>query len=67
MKATRRKYSREFKIEAVRMITERGLSVVQVADDLGIDRSLLDRWQRQLAGDPEHAYPGKGHLKPLEE
>jgi transposase len=67
MKATRRKYSREFKIEAVRMITERGLPVIQVARDLGIDRSLLDRWQRQLAADPEHAFPGKGQLKPMEE
>jgi len=67
MKATRRKYSQEFKIEAVRMITERGMSVLQVARDLGIDRSLLDRWQRRLAADPEHAFPGKGRLKPLEE
>ena len=67
MKETRRKYSREFKIEAVRMVTERGLPVLQVARDLGIDRSLLDRWQRQLAADPKHAFPGKGQLKPLEE
>ena len=39
MAATRRKYSREFKVEAVRMITEKGLPVTQVARDLGIDLS----------------------------
>ena len=67
MKTTRRKHSREFKIEAIRMIAEQGLTISQAARDLGIDRSLLAKWKRELESDPEHAFPGKGRLKPMEE
>jgi transposase len=67
MGGTRRRHSAEFKIEAVRMVTEQGLSVTQVARDLGIERSLLTKWKRELTSDPEHAFPGKGRLKPMEE
>jgi transposase len=49
------------------MMTEKGLPVSRVAEDLGIDRSLLDRWKRELTADPDHAFPGKGRLKPVEE
>jgi len=38
MKAKRRKYTREFKQEAVRMVTEQGLPMTQVAKDLGVYR-----------------------------
>jgi len=67
MRAVRRRHTREFKIQAVALVTERGLSVAQAARDLGIDRSLLTKWKLELSGDPEHAFPGKGRLKPLEE
>ena len=67
MGATRRRHSAEFKVEAVRMVTDKGLSVTQVARDLGIERSLLTKWKRELTEDPDHAFPGKGRLKPMEE
>ena len=67
MGAVRRRHTREFKIEAVRLVTEKGLGVAQVARDLGIDRSLLTKWKLELGADPAHAFPGKGRLKPLEE
>jgi len=67
MGAARRKHTREFKVEAVRMVTEKGLSVSQVARDLGVDRSLLTKWKRELAADPDEAFPGKGRLKATEE
>ncbi len=67
MGTTRRRHSAEFKVEAVRMVTEKGLSVARVARDLGIDRSLLTKWKRELTADPDHAFPGKGRLKPMEE
>ena len=67
MGTTRRRHSAEFKVEAVRMVTEKGLSVAQVARDLGIERSLLTKWRRDLTADPDHAFPGKGRLKPMEE
>src|ERR1700688_4004889 len=60
----RRKFSREFKLEAVRLIKERGVSYVQAAEDLGVHQSQLRSWVKAFAGDPEHAFPGRGQMKP---
>jgi transposase len=59
-----RQYTREFKFEALKLVTEGGLSVAQTARDLGVSQSVLHRWKRQLPSDPVHAFPGIGHLKP---
>ena len=67
MKSSRRMHSREFKIEAGRLVTQKGLSVSQAARDLGIHPTLLGRWKKQLAADGQHAFPGKGHLQPMQE
>jgi transposase len=63
----RRAFSREFKLEAVRLVTEGGLSLSQAARDLGIAESVLGRWRRQLTEDPMEAFPGKGHLRSQDE
>ena len=63
MARTRRKFSKEFKIEAVKLVTEGGMSITQVARDLDIGRNLLARWKRQLEEDTD-AFPGKGHQSP---
>lgn len=63
----RRSYSREFKLEAVGLVTEGGLSVAQAARDLGIPESALWRWKKQYEEDPEQAFPGKGRLRPEDE
>jgi len=44
----RRTFTQEFKAEAVRLVTEEGHPVSQVAQDLGIHASLLRRWHRKL-------------------
>ncbi len=67
MGAVRRKHTVEFKFEAVRLVTERGVSVARAARDLGIDRGLLAKWKRELAGKGAAAFPGKGRLRPLED
>ena len=51
----RRKFTREFKLEAVRLITSL---------DLGVHQSQLRGWVKALAGDPQHAFPGQGQMKP---
>ncbi len=61
---TRRSYTREFKLEAVRLISERGLSVSQAARDLDIHENVLRKWVRQYRDDPAHAFPGAGQMKP---
>ncbi len=63
----RRSYSREFKLEAVSLIFEGGLSISQAARDLGIDKTVLGRWKKQFEDNSEHAFPGKGKLKPENE
>jgi len=68
MRRVRRTYTREFKIEAVRLIQQGGHSLTQVARDLDVDRKLLKRWAEQLEQEGEvQAFPGKGHLRPQDE
>jgi transposase len=60
----RRKFTREFKLEAVKLITERGVKVVQASQDLGVHPTQLRQWVKELAGDPQHSFPGHGQMKP---
>ena len=60
----RRKFTREFKLEAVRLIRERGVSYVQASQDLRVHVSQLRDWVKKFADDPEHAFPGHGQMKP---
>lgn len=60
----RRIHSREFKLEAVRLIRERGVSAAQAARDLGVHENLLRQWAKDFAADPQHAFPGQGQMKP---
>jgi transposase len=50
MKRTRRAFTREFKLETVRLLTEGGKSVEEVSDELAIDAGVLRRWLREFAG-----------------
>ena len=60
MRVERKQYSAEFKREAVRLVTDKGLSLAQAARDLGINNNLLGRWKKQLEGNGERAFPGQG-------
>lgn len=66
-KEKRRIYTREYKLEAVRLATAGDTTVAQVARDLGINENTLHKWKQQLREDPEQAFPGKGRLKPGDE
>ena len=57
-------FSREFKVEAVRLVGERGVSVAQAARDLEIHENMLRRWAKELTADPAQAFPGHGQSKP---
>ncbi len=59
-----RKFSREFKLEAVRLVKGRGVAVAQAARDLDLHENVLRKWIRQFADDPQHAFPGHGQMKP---
>ena len=60
---TRRKFSREFKTEAVKLVTERGVGVAQAARDLDLSQSVLRRWVRELTAAPAAAFPGNGQMR----
>lgn len=62
----RRSFNREFKVEAVRLIRDRGVSVAQAARDLDVHENLLRKWVKQLADDPLEAFPGHGKMKAAE-
>jgi transposase len=61
---TRRQFSREFKLEAVRLVKERGVTASQAARDLDVHENVLRKWVREMAADPQQAFPGKGVMKP---
>ena len=67
MKETKRTYTREFKLEALRLLEASGESAAQIERDLGITLGLLSRWKRQAAADDEQAFPGRGRLAPDQE
>ena len=60
----RRRFGREFKIEAVRLIKERGVSVAQASRDLDVHENVLRKWVKEFAADPTQAFPGDGQMKP---
>ncbi len=63
---TRRKYTREFKVEAVRLANEPGVTLKQIGEELGVNPHLLGKWRKQMQKDGEiHAFPGQG--KPRDE
>jgi transposase len=62
-----RTYDLEFKLEAVRMSSEPGITAKEVEKRLGIGQGVLSRWKRQFAQDLKQAFPGKGHLKPADD
>ncbi len=63
MSKRRRRFSREYKRDVVRMVTESGHSVKDVSKELDVRPDMIRRWVRQLAKDPEQSFPGAGRQK----
>ena len=60
----RRRFYRAFKLEAVKLVRERGVSAAQAARDLDVHENVLRKWVKEFASDPQHAFPGQGQMKP---
>ena len=67
MSQKRKHYSKQFKVDAVKLVTEQGYNVSEAARNLGIHHSSLRRWKRQLETNGNQAFPGKGNLNPEKE
>ena len=59
----RRRFTREFKLEAVRLVTDRGVTIAQASRDLDVNGTVLRRWVKEFGSDPEQAFPGHGQQK----
>ena len=62
MVSRRRRFTREFKVETVKLITDGDNSVSQIAADLGIHPNTLYKWVKQYSDKPQEASPGSGHV-----
>jgi transposase len=67
MGAKRKKFDASFKREAVRLSESSGKRDRTLEKELGLYQGALRHWREELKADSEHAFPGTGHLKPLEE
>jgi transposase len=59
----RRKFSREFKVEAVKLFRDRGVSVAQAARDLDVHENVLRKWVKEFGSHPVQAFPDSLGLK----
>src|SRR6187455_1763333 len=70
MAKSRRSFSREYKIEAVKLVTEKGQSVAEAARSLDIHENLLRAWKKALEKEghgEQQAFPGHGNRPALED
>ena len=67
MAKKRKQYSKQFKIDAVKLITEQGYKVSEAARNLGIHEGVLRRWKTQLTSDDTQTFPGIGKMSPEKE
>jgi transposase len=56
----RRSFTREFKLEAVKLVRDRGVTITQAAQDLGLHQNVLRKWVKELGANAEQAFPGRG-------
>jgi transposase len=61
----RRKFTRAFKVEAVKLVTEQGRGFAEVAANLGIAKTLLRKWKKALDAQGDQTFLGKGNLPAL--
>ena len=61
MAKLQRKFTGEFKQEAVGLLATSGKSGTQLASELGISDSILYRWRKESVENGDQAFPGTGH------
>lgn len=66
-RSKRRKFDKEFKLDAVRLVTEGGKKAPEVARDLGVDPNTIYNWKREFSNHGNDAFPGNGRLMPADE
>ncbi len=67
MPKTRKTYTAEFKLQAVRMVADQHLAVAEVARRLGVTENRLHDWLKAFRADGPDAFPGHGRMSPQDE
>ena len=65
--AARKKYSKEFKLDAVSLVVDQGYTRIEAARNLDIQANMLGRWVKEQQADDGQALPGNGKLTPEQE
>ena len=60
---TRRKFSKEFKEETVKLANQSGVTLIQLGAELGLSPNMISRWRRELSQSGAVAFKGKGHAR----
>jgi len=60
----RRSFTREFKLEAIKLVRERGVTIAQASRDLGLHPNVLRKWVKDARENAEQAFPGRGKQRP---
>ena len=65
---TRKRYNKEFKVEAVKLVITRGYSLTQAAKSLGISVDSISKWKKRLeeTSSPRIAFPGNGNMNAID-
>ena len=67
MKKKRRTYTREFKVEAVQLVTKQEYSIAEAAESLGVSANSIRTWKKAFEQNGNDAFPGNGKLTPADE
>ena len=65
-KTQKKAYTKEFKIESVKLVVEQQLKVTEAAQKLGITHSTLSRWVSDFKNHGSNSFPGRGKLLPFD-
>jgi transposase len=63
----RKKYSQEFKLDAVKLVTEQCYRIREASRNLDVNISVFRRWIKELEKDKAAAFPGNGRMTPEQE
>ena len=67
MGTRRKKYDREFRLEAIRLASDANTTAGVVERDLGLYQGAISHWKKEYKDNPANAFPGLGRLKPEQE
>ena len=65
---TRKQYTKEFKLDAISLVQDQGLTIAEAARSLEIRANMLGRWIKENEADNNgQAFRGNGKLTPDQE